>query len=92
TPMIDDAHRRIVSRQQAGAATVVYLHCDTGELARRLARDGGDRPSLTGAGPMEEIQTVLEAREPTYRQLADVVYDVTGVSPEAAAVEIEGLV
>jgi shikimate kinase len=92
TPMIDDAHRRIVSRQRAGAATVVYLHCDTGELARRLARDGGDRPSLTGAGPMEEIQTVLEAREPTYRQLADVVYDVTGVSPEAAAVEIEGLV
>jgi shikimate kinase len=91
TPMIEDARRRIESRQQAGLARVVYLRCDTGELARRLARDGGDRPSLTGADPIDEIEAVLEAREPTYRELADVVYDVTRTSPETAAELLERL-
>jgi shikimate kinase len=92
TPMIEDARRRIDACRQAGVARVVYLRCDPDQLARRLARDGGDRPSLTGAGPIEEIRTVLEAREPTYKQLADVVYDVTRATPEAAAVTIEELV
>jgi shikimate kinase len=92
TPMIDEARRCISSRQGAGAATVVYLRCDVDELAGRLSGEVGDRPSLTGADPVDEIQAVLEAREPTYRRLADVVYDVTGVSPEAAALGIEQLV
>jgi shikimate kinase len=91
-PMIDDVRRRITSQQRAGAVTVVYLHCEVGELARRLARNGGDRPSLTGADPIDEIRPMLEAREPTYRQLADVVYDVTRATPEAAAEALDRLV
>ncbi len=92
TPMVDDARRQIGSRQRAGAARVVYLRCDIDEIARRLARHGGDRPSLTGADPIDEIRIVLEAREPTYRLLADIVYDVTRVTPEAAAEGLERLV
>jgi shikimate kinase len=92
TPMIDDVRQRITSQQRAGSVTVVYLQCDVDELARRLARDGGDRPSLTGADPIDEIRAVLAARAPTYRRLADVVYDVTEVTPEAAAEELDRLV
>jgi shikimate kinase len=92
TPMIDDAHRLITSERQAGAAKVVYLECATDELARRLAGDGGDRPTLTGTDPISEIETVRAVREPTYRQLADVVYNVTAVSAETAAEAIGDLV
>ena len=91
TPMIADARRRIESCRRAGEARVVYLQCDVKELARRLTRDVGDRPSLTGADPVDEIRTVLEAREPTYRELADFVCDVTDATPEVAAESIEGL-
>jgi shikimate kinase len=90
--MIDEARRRIEDRQRDGATKVIFLSCEIDELARRLSRDVGDRPTLTGTDPIGEMQTVLEAREPTYRQLADFVYDVTSVSPETAAVEIERLV
>jgi shikimate kinase len=89
TPMIDDARRQIEAHRQADAARVVYLRCDIDELARRLGQHAGDRPSLTGADPIDEIETVLQAREPTYRRLADIVYDVTRVTPEAAAADLE---
>jgi shikimate kinase len=92
TPMIDDARALIEQSRADGTARVVYLRCDTAELSRRLAADTGDRPSLTGADPVSEIQAVLDAREPTFRRLADVEYDVTDVSPEAAARDIELLV
>ena len=91
TPMIADARRRIESCQRAGEARVVYLQCDVRELARRLTRDVGDRPSLTGEDPIDEIRTVLEARETTYQELADFVCDVTDATPEVAAESIEGL-
>jgi shikimate kinase len=91
TPMIADARRRIESCQRAGEARMVYLQCDVGKLARRLSRDVGDRPSLTGADPIDEIRTVLEARETTYQELADFVCDVSDATPEVAAESIEGL-
>jgi shikimate kinase len=91
TPMIADARRRIESCRRAGEARVVYLHCDVKELVRRLSRDVGDRPSLTGADPVDEIRTVLEARETTYLELADFVCDVTNATPETAADSIERL-
>jgi shikimate kinase len=91
TPMIADARRRIESCQRAGEARVVYLHCDVKELARRLSRDVGDRPSLTGADPVDEIRTVLAAREMTFLELADVVQDVTHATPAVAAEALEPL-
>jgi shikimate kinase len=64
----------------------VFLSCAVPELQRRLREQGGgDRPSLTGADPVSEVATVLEARLPTYRELADVEIDVTRHSPETAA-------
>jgi shikimate kinase len=88
TPMIEDARRRIEAHRRDGCAKVVYLRCDSDELGRRLEGQTEDRPSLTGADPLDEIEAVREAREPTYRQLADVEYDVTRASPQEAAESI----
>ncbi len=85
TPLVEAARLRIGHERRTGRAKVVYLRCDTDELARRLAREPGDRPSLTGADPVCEIETVLAEREPVYRQLADVEHNVAKVSPQQAA-------
>ncbi len=82
TPLIAAARRVIADEQLGGGAVVVYLRCSVDELTRRLARDTGDRPSLTGRDPVQEIADVLGEREPTFRGLADLEYDVTDASPE----------
>ena len=50
---------------------MVYLRCDAHELLRRIQGDPGtsdNRPSLTSlGGGIEEIQAVLEQREPIYK-------------------------
>jgi len=66
--------------EQADALRI-YLRCDPEELHRRISADpqtAGLRPSLTGqGGGLEEINTVLAEREPVYRAVADVEFDVT---------------
>ncbi|MFG0273485.1 MAG: shikimate kinase [Phycisphaerales bacterium] len=69
----------MLRKAQAGArAAVVYLRCDP-ELLRGRLRDAGgagaNRPSLTGADPLDEIEQVHAARDPVYRALADVVLE-----------------
>ena len=85
TPMIDAARKRIEAEKHAGRAKAVYLRCETGELARRLRDQLGDRPPLTGRDPVDEIDDVLAAREPTFKALADLELDLTATSAEDAA-------
>ena len=92
TPMIDAARQRLEREQRQGRAVIVYLRCATAQLAQRLAADGGDRPSLTGAGTVAEIETVLADREPVFRRLADFECDVTDVTTEQAASAVVQLV
>ena len=88
TPMIDAARCDIEAARASGTATIIFLRCDAQELQRRLAAQTGDRPSLTGADPVQETATVLQTRKPVYRRLADHEYDVTATPPERVA---EGL-
>ncbi len=64
---------------------MVYLRCDARELLRRIQSDPGtsdNRPNLTNlGGGIEEIQAVLEEREPIYRALMSAEIDVTALSP-----------
>ena len=72
----------------------IYLHCPPHVLAQRIAQDpatAANRPSLlqdTGltshAADLDEITAVLAHREPVYRRLADVVFDVSHVDPPTA--------
>ncbi len=56
---------------------VVYLRTPPAELRRRLTVDlkPGQRPSLTGKDPLEELAAVLAEREPLYREAAHIIVD-----------------
>ncbi|MCI0362276.1 MAG: hypothetical protein L0219_00245 [Phycisphaerales bacterium] len=88
TPMIPAAKCAIESAQSQGTARVIYLMCSIDELARRLREHGGDRPNLTEQGLINEIASVVAAREPTYRQLAQVRINVALKSPSEIVAEI----
>ncbi len=71
------------TQQLLGDCTVVYLECDAGTVAERIARNTG-RPLLAGDA-MARWETLFAARRPVYERLADVVIDVrTGTVAEIA--------
>lgn len=79
TPTAPGVAARLEALRQDGAARVVYLRAGADDLRRRLAgAENTDRPSLTGAGTLEEIEAVLAARDGLYRRLADVVVETAG--------------
>ena len=55
-------------------ATVVYLHTQVDDLARRLGRDTA-RPLLQVADPRQRLRDLYAARDPLYREVADIVVD-----------------
>lgn len=72
---------------------VIYLSADTDALAARLSTDPDEakRPSLTGAGLIDEVAQVLAEREPLYKACADyIVLSARGV--EATAEEVIRLI
>jgi shikimate kinase len=70
---------------------VVWLRV-TADVARaRLAADPATadrRPALAGTDPLAEVAAAITSREPLYREVADLVVEVDGRSPEEAAGEI----
>jgi shikimate kinase len=61
---------------------VVYLRAQPGALRERLRGQMGDRPSLTGGDPLEEIGIVFERRDELYRAFANAVIETDGMSVE----------
>jgi shikimate kinase len=67
---------------------VVWLTAEPEILAARLEADPRgllSRPALTAAGTLAELAGVLHARAPLYREVADVVIDTTGRTPDDVA-------
>ena len=89
TPMIPGARRFIEDAQLRMQVRVVYLQCSVEELAKRLGRDAGDRPSLSGQPVEEEVGEILVAREPVYVGLADFVVNADAPSAEGMAEQLE---
>jgi len=88
--VVRPANRRILAEH----GFVVWLRAEPAELARRLDADhraGLERPSLTGAGTIGEIASVLEARNAFYAEVANVAIDTTGQRPEEIAQKILAL-
>jgi shikimate kinase len=79
-PGAADAIRRALA---AGTARTAYLHAPPAALRRRLEADASNRPSLTGAGTLAEIDAVYRTRDGLYRELAGIVVDA---EQDAAAV------
>ncbi len=70
---------------------VIWLNAAVETVFARIHGDKG-RPPLTGLDPLDEIRTLMAAREPLYAGLADLALD-TGRQPFEAVVEaIAGLV
>ena len=55
-------------------ATVVYLHTQPEDLARRLSRDT-QRPLLQVADPRQRLRDLYAVRDPIYREVADITVD-----------------
>jgi shikimate kinase len=71
----------------------VWLRADARILALRMSGDRNgtlQRPSLTGAGALMEVEAVLAKRLPVYRDVADIVVDTAGKDPAGIAAEIAG--
>jgi shikimate kinase len=74
-------------RRLRDAGHVVWLTADPATLWQRLQQDvttAERRPALT-VGGLPEIEDLLRAREPLYRECAHQVVDTTGRSPQEIA-------
>jgi shikimate kinase len=79
--VVERADSRRVLRERARC---VWLREDLRVLQERL-RAGGDRPSLTGADPAEELIAVAARREALYREVAELAIDCEGASANEVA-------
>jgi len=72
-------------------ATVIWLMADSAILCARIAGDStsaAQRPSLTGKDIYEELEDVLAARNPLYREAADYIIDTGKMTIDRAVQEI----
>lgn len=87
TPTAPGAREMLLAQQREAKSTIVYLRADADALRARLSKaDNAHRPSLTGAGVLDEIEGLLAKRDPIYLALADEVVEVGGLSESEALV------
>jgi shikimate kinase len=83
TPTAPGAADLIAAQQKQGRVLLVYLSAEPENLRARLASDDNtNRPSLTGADPLLEMEAVHAKRDPLYRRMADEVIDTDELSIE----------
>ncbi len=80
--VLAEANRSLLAR----SGTVVWLRADPGTLSRRVG-SGAGRPLLDG-DPAAALAALDVARRPLYAEVAEVVVDVDGLSPEEVADEV----
>ncbi len=78
--VLDESNRRAMR----DAGTVVYLQVDPAMQLQRLQGDDS-RPLLSTDNPAQRLVDLQAMREPLYRETADILFDTTRHSPEAAA-------
>ena len=61
-------------RHLAARGTVVYLHARPAALYERVRQDK-NRPLLATADPLARLEALYTARDPLYREVADIVVD-----------------
>ncbi|MEW6388824.1 MAG: shikimate kinase [Thermodesulfobacteriota bacterium] len=70
---------------------IVWLTADPATIQKRLAQDRAteaNRPSLTGADTLNEVEKVLKEREPLYQKAAQITIDTTHQSLETTTNQI----
>jgi shikimate kinase len=79
----------ILRQAFAAGARIIYLHASAPTLRARLKDGDPNRPALTGAGLLAEIDDILEARDSLYRSLATAVLETDGLDVDAALAALE---
>jgi shikimate kinase len=82
--VIRDENRDLIRQN----GRTVYLQAS---IEQQLARTGKDksRPLLNNDDPRAVLEALMQAREPIYRELAEVVYQADDRSPRVSAQEIK---
>lgn len=81
--VIRDANRHAL--RQGGR--VIYLHASVEQQVGRTARDR-NRPLLRTANPEATLRALLEARDPLYREIADLVVETDERPPRMVVLDI----
>lgn len=82
TPTAPGAAETIREASSRNDAIAIYLRASAATLRHRLAEtDVAQRPSLTGSGTLEEIDTLLEERDALYRSIADAIITTDDLTP-----------
>ncbi|MES9876978.1 MAG: shikimate kinase AroK [Candidatus Sedimenticola sp. PURPLELP] len=71
----------------SGRGVVVYLYCSPEQQFERTMRDR-NRPLLQTEDPLSKLETLMDERDPIYRQIADVVVQSEKRSAASVAKEI----
>jgi shikimate kinase len=79
--VLDIANRTLLRR----AGTIAWLRADPEVLAERVGRSGQGHRPLLGDDPGAALRRLDAERRPIYEELADIVLDVEGRSPEELA-------
>lgn len=69
------------------SGTIVYLCAGIDDLLARTAKDK-NRPLLQTDNPREKLQTILNEREPIYRELADIILKTNKMTVHMAVKEL----
>ena len=89
-PGADDLIRGAVA---SGRVSALYLRARPDTLRARLAAsDHSDRPSLTGAGTLAEVEQVFNARDGLYREIASIVIETDDLDKAGVVAAIEAAV
>lgn len=79
TPTAPGAAELLRAARDEGRVTILYLRASVSTLKTRLKAQietgASDRPSITGTDPVKEVAALFKARDPLYRELANVVID-----------------
>lgn len=78
--VLRDANRRALSAR----GFVIYLHTSLEEQVRRTSNDR-KRPLLNRGDPREILKTLMDERDPLYREIADLVVESDSSSPRSVA-------
>ncbi len=73
------------------SGTIVYLCAGLDDLMERTAKDK-NRPLLQTDNPREKLRSILNEREPIYRELADIVLETNKMNVHNAVKELEKLI
>lgn len=79
TPTHVSSRLLLEDAQQRRGLKLVYLRAQPETLMPRIGASG-NRPSLTGGDPTNEIRRVFEDRDPLYSEIADEIIECDGLT------------